>query len=240
MTNVAANPPPPETDRTPIQKLFSLAEGLMDWTVLIIMMVLPGATGNYPIAFGVAFGVSVLIMLYNFHRYRNGVVKVFPKVFEIGILAINLGILIFEVVANPSYEWSKHWTDVISSSCLLALSLFSILIGKPFTIQFAMEKVSEDLWGTEMFYFVNLIISAVWALEFALSIMFSLLSIYVYPGNNAARIAPGIVVLVLALKFTTEFPKYMRARALAAKVNVTQDTQGGDVEAGVVAPIHRK
>lgn len=238
MTNVVATPAQ-NANATPIEKLINVVEGLMDWAVLIIMMVLPGATGNYSIAFGVAFGVSVLIMLYNYHRYRNGIVKVFPKVFEIGILVITLAILIFEVVANPSYEWSKHWTDVISSSCLLALSLFSILIGKPFTIQFAMEKVPEEYWGSEMFYFVNLIISAVWVLEFALSIMFSLLSIYVYPDNNAARIAPGIVILVLALKFTTEFPKYMRERAQKTSSNSTQDAQNGDVEANI-APMHRK
>jgi hypothetical protein len=205
-----------------IEKVSGVARSLIDWVVLIVMLILPGLIDNYIIVYAIIVALGVLFMGINGYRYSIGDIKVFPKVFEIGVFMINLAILIFLGAANPSNDWASKWTSVISSSALCGLAVISIAIRKPFTIQMAMEKVPEKIWTTPTFMWVNDCISAVWALEFALSVMFNLLYIFVYPGNSTAKVVPGIVVLILALQFTTKFPAYVRSQALSTQESTSQ------------------
>ena len=205
--------------------LISIIRMLMDWITLILMMVLPSTTSNYALVFGIVFGVGSLIFIYNGYRYHVKQIKIFPKVLELGILLINLAMLIFEVVQKPSYHWSRYWTSVITSSCLFGLVTISMIIGKPFTLQFAMEAVDEKFWSNPNFLLVNYHITFVWWLDFGFSIMFSLLSIYVYPNNSAAKTAPGIILLILALLFTKKYPEYVRGKARnATALSKNQDS----------------
>jgi hypothetical protein len=48
------------------------------------------------------------MFMYNGYRYSIQQIKVFPKVFEIGTLVINLALLIFELIEKPSFYWSRH------------------------------------------------------------------------------------------------------------------------------------
>ena len=228
---------PVVNNQSPLESLIGIVYGLLDWAVLIAMLVLPSIIEDYRIVFGVVFGLGVIFLIYNWYKFNAGQIKVFPKLFEVGIVLINLALLIFEIVAMPSYDWSSKWTSVIINSALLGLVLFGMLVQRPFTVQFAMEKVPEEFWGTPHFMCVNYVITAVWALEFALSVMFALLYIYVYYGNSAARIAPNIIILVGALKFTSEFPKYMRERAAQLKANSVNASSANNMENVVNSPM---
>lgn len=98
-------------------------------------------------------------------------------------------------------------------SSLMVLVVFSISIKKPFTLQFAMEKVPEQYWGTNQFVRISTVISWAWALQFTLALLFSLLHVFVYNGNGVLRVVPGLVVLILTLQFTAKYPAYAKARA---------------------------
>lgn len=201
--------------------LSSAARTLLDWGVLVLMMLLPALIHNYAIVFSTTCGVGLFFLGLNGYRHSQGTIKVFPKLFEVGTLLINLGLMIYEFVAEPSRDWSRNWTSVIIQGSLLVVVLFTILIKKPFTLQFAMEKVPEQFWESETFFTVSYIISWVWALQFALSLMFSLLYVFVYNDNDLLRVIPGIVVLILTLQFTAKFPAYMKDRS-------RQTTESGD------------
>jgi hypothetical protein len=218
----------PDKEESQCSQLLAILLSLLDWAVLIVMLVLPSITSDYRIVFGVSFGLGAAFEAYHgYGHYISHAVKVFPKVFDLGLLTINFSLLLFEVISNPSSSWSRNWTGVIVNSCLLGLVLLSMVIGKPFTIQFAMEKVPEHLWTTPSFMSVNYLISFVWAVEFTLSIIFNILGVYVYPDNNAARIAPGTVTLVLAILFTKKYPEYAREQAKKRSLleNNGQDTK---------------
>jgi hypothetical protein len=90
--------------------------------------------------------------------------------------------------------------------CLLASALVSALIGKPFTLQFAMEKVPESYWKTELFLRINYYIAFVWGLNSVLSIGFKA------DNDPYGRSIPSIIVLVGAFTFTSSYPKFARER----------------------------
>jgi hypothetical protein len=218
------------------EKFVELVKKIADWAVLIVMLVLPGLIDSYAVVYGIAFGLGVVLMSINGYRYSKGNIKVFPKVFEGGVIVVNLALLAFEFLAKPSHDWSKNWASVIINSALLVLVLFSILIKRPFTLQFAMEKVPEKFWKTEAFFSINNVISWVWALQFILAVMFSILYIFVYNDNELLRIIPGLVILALTLQFTAEFPTYMRRRKALQQNSSPLHTTTGDYSTNPLLP----
>ncbi len=195
-------------------KLHSVLNVVINWGVLLVMLILPGRLGNYTIVFSIAFGLGAIIWILNAVRHFIGDVKIFPKFFEVGTLLINMSLLIFEAVRKPSFEWSKDWIHVIINSCLLVLVINSIVLGRPFTMEFATERVHENLWKTHQFVATNYVLFWVWALQFALSVMFALLAIYVYPNNETVRTVPSILTLVGAILLTKKYPKYVKERVM--------------------------
>lgn len=215
----ASNPSEEASTPSFLEQLKQFLWTLFDWLTLILMLVLPGLT-SYTIGYAVAFGVGVLVLCSNAYSYSVGTVKIFPKVWELGLITVNLAMLIYEATAKPSFYWSKHWSGLIVNMALLGLILITIAIGKPFTMDFAKEKVKEDLWESPVFRSISYTITYVWALQFALDILFGFLYVYVAPDNEALHIAPNLVVLFLALYFTKKYPEYARAQRmkLAAQV----------------------
>jgi hypothetical protein len=185
---------------------------LYDWSILIFMSVLPGIINSYMVIYSINVGLGIIFMSINHHRHFVGSIKIFPKVFELGIFFTNVALLIFLGFVNPSHDWASKWVSLISDSSLCCLATLSILVGQPFTIQFAMEKVPESSWNTQAFLLTNTIISAVWALYFLLSVVFDVLYICVYPGNTIAKVSPGIVLFVCTMEFTVRYPVYLRTR----------------------------
>jgi hypothetical protein len=200
-----------------------LLRKLLDWGVLIIMLVIPAFTSSYVVVYAVPLVVGIILFIFNGIRYQYGWIKIFPKVFEVGMLLINLVLVIFEIVEAPSHDWNVQWSNVLTTSPLLALTIFSIIIDRPFTIEFAKEQVSESKWESPIFLSINLHVTCCWAVEFALSIIFSLLYIFAYPdASYMEETAPNIVILVLALLFTAHYPPWARARAIAELANQTR------------------
>ena len=58
------------------------------------------------------------------------------------------------------------WLPVLSHSALLLITLVSILIGKPFTIEYAREEVPQERWNTPRFLRVNYVLTFGWLLAF--------------------------------------------------------------------------
>ena len=91
----------------------SFTKLIFDWGVLLVMLVLPGLVSSYAIVFTIAFGLGLLFLSVNAYKYSTGQVKIFPKVFEVGIVLLNCGLMSYEYIAEPSRDWSRNWTSVI-------------------------------------------------------------------------------------------------------------------------------
>jgi hypothetical protein len=188
-----------------------LVDTIVNWGAMMIMFVLPAITSSYVVVFSAALILGAIAIAINFVRYRYGLVKVFPKIFELGVLSINFSLVLFEVFAKPSYNWSLDWVSVIINAPLFIVTVISVLLGRPFTLEFAMESVSEELWQTPQFLTINYHITYVWSFCFLFHVIITL--IFNFTASNVSygvRITPGLVVLGLALLFTNNYPAFAR------------------------------
>lgn len=129
------------------------------------------------------------------------------KILDLGTLAF----FVFLAIASFTHDavWIDHYAAPLSSFALFIIALVSILIRKPFTLQYAREQVDRKFWDTPGFYTTNRTISAVWSVSFAVSTVTSYLNLR-HP--SLIDWAIHIIVFVGAIKFTAWYPDYVRAK----------------------------
>jgi hypothetical protein len=106
-------------------------------------------------------------------------------------------------------------------SGVLAISLMSILIRRPFTLQYAREVVDAETARLPGFRKANYVITWAWTAAFVLMVLANVLLIYL-PGLPLwAGIAIAFAARNTAVYFTKWYPNYHRAKfaAPAASVN---------------------
>ena len=96
---------------------------------------------------------------------------------------------------------------------LLLIVVVSMAVGQPFTIQYAREQVEPELWDTPEFIRVNYVITAVWALAFAIMTLAEFAILYIPGMPQRAGVIVIILALVGAIKFTGWYPDRAGAAA---------------------------
>jgi hypothetical protein len=97
-------------------------------------------------------------------------------------------------------------------AAMLAISLVSLAIRRPFTLQYAREMVDAETAELPDFLKANYIITAAWSLAFVLMVMANVLLIYL-PGLPLwCGIAIAFAARNSALFFTKWYPQHARAK----------------------------
>lgn len=98
----------------------------------------------------------------------------------------------------------------------LALTAWaSLAIRRPFTLGIARTQTPAELHKTAIFYRVNAVITAVWAVAFTMTAAALAAVAAVGPNAVAARIVVNVAGLVAAALFTARYPKRVTARVAA-------------------------
>jgi hypothetical protein len=142
-----------------------------------------------------------------------------PKILEIGTAILFGALALYALLRNPA--WSIMGVRLVVDSGLLLIVLVSIAIRKPFTLQYAREQVSKDMWASPEFARVNYVITAVWVLAFVALVLADLVLIYIPELPPRFGIIATVLALVGAFKFTSWYPDRRRAAALAAGDHAT-------------------
>lgn len=130
------------------------------------------------------------------------------KLLDGGTIAIFVVVALIAAFLRPALQPS--WVWVATNAGLLAISLVSLTIRRPFTLQYAREQVGSELWNSPVFLAVNDRITAVWALAFAVMLFFQL-AIITMPGMPASADYVGSIAPVfVALAFTGWYPRHVR------------------------------
>ena len=130
------------------------------------------------------------------------------KLLDGGTIAIFVIVALIAAFLKPALQPS--WVWVATNAGLLAISLVSLAIRRPFTLQYAREQVGPDLWNSPVFLAVNDRITAVWALAFAVMLFFQI-AIITMPGMPAlADYVGSIAPVFVALAFTAWYPRHVR------------------------------
>jgi hypothetical protein len=127
-----------------------------------------------------------------------------PKVLEIGTLVLFGGLAIYAILGGP--DWSIMGVRLRVDAGLLLIVVVTMAIRKPFTLQYAREQVSQDLWLSPEFIRTNYIITAAWAVAFAVLVAADMLLLFRTDLPRQIGIGATILALYGAFKFTQWYP----------------------------------
>lgn len=97
---------------------------------------------------------------------------------------------------------------LFADGALAVIAIGSLLIGTPFTIQYAREQTPREYWNSPIFTHVNQILTLTWGITFALSALLGwLLPLTPYTVLH-------LVLLAIAILMTLRFPAWYRDRAV--------------------------
>ncbi len=133
------------------------------------------------------------------------------KVLEVGTIILFAGLAIFTRAEN--WTWSVMAVRLAVDAGLLLIVLVSLAIGRPFTLQYARERVPEQYWRTPLFLAINSRITWAWALAFAGMVGAHAAVVFVSAVPVWADLVVTIAALAAALRFTTWYPAQARRKA---------------------------
>lgn len=127
-----------------------------------------------------------------------------PKILEIGTAILFAGLALYAIFANPS--WSVIGVRLCVDVGLLLIVLLTMVLGRPFTIQYAREQVDDVDQSSPEFLRVNYVITGAWALAFATMVAAELALLYLPDMPHRLGIFVIVAALVGAVKFTGWYP----------------------------------
>jgi hypothetical protein len=177
---------------------------LLAFSPFILFAVLNGLAGPLP---GLAAGTLVAAALLLRDAVTAGRT---PKILDIGTTLLFGGLALYTVLTDAS--WSIVGVRLCVDAGLLLIVLASLALGRPFTLQYAREQVSESLWHHPIFIRTNVTVTRFWAAAFALMTLAeaALLTLPTVPPS--AGIAVVVLALAGAVGFTVWYPKHVSAR----------------------------
>jgi hypothetical protein len=107
----------------------------------------------------IAFGLSVVIAASPLVRRHR------PKVFELGGLAVFSILLVVTLATDGSFL--ERWIQPLTNAGLFTVAATSVIIGRPFTLEYARESVTPEVAAMPGFTHINKVIATVWAGAFA-------------------------------------------------------------------------
>lgn len=127
-----------------------------------------------------------------------------PKILEIGTAILFGGLALYAILGGPICSIVSVRLRVDAG--LLLIVLTTLIVGKPFTLQYAREQVPQSLWDTPQFIRSNYVITGVWSGAFLIVVLADLILIYRSDLSPKIGILATVLALVGAFKFTQWYP----------------------------------
>jgi hypothetical protein len=151
-----------------------------------------------------AAGVSALLILREVLRRRT------PKVLECGTFFLFAALGAYTAVAHA--VWDISGVRSIVDAGLFFIILLSLVVRRPFTLQYAREEVSPAVARSAVFIRTNYIITGVWAVALAIIVMADLALHYLPSSPLWLGSAVIVAAIAGAFAFTTIYPRHLRSR----------------------------
>ena len=112
-----------------------------------------------------------------------------------------IAVVIFHHVWIAQHEW------VFSNGTLALIAFGSLAIGKPFTLQYAKEQVTEEKWHHPLFIKINVILTSMWGIVFLTALALHFTNIHGW-----ITYLPSIFGVWFTVKFPTWYRKQTASR----------------------------
>ena len=143
--------------------------------------------------------VSAALLVRDWSRTRT------VKVLETGTLILFGGLAAYAFLAGAT--WSIIAVRLRVDAGLL-LIVVSLAVRRPFTLQYARETVAPELWTTPRFIRANYVITAIWALGFAVMVAADLAMLKMPTLPLSVGVAATVVAIAGAAYFTQWYPEH--------------------------------
>jgi len=150
-----------------------------------------------------SLGALVLMGLFNFKELAKGFILPWGSVILFAFLALN--------------EWSGliAFSDIgtyrLINSALAVIVIFSMIVGKPFTLQYAREEVDSSHWHSPIFIKINWILTVIWAVLMVIMALPSYLLSYEQIHQSWFwTYGLMIVCIVVGIQCNKRLPKFLR------------------------------
>ena len=158
------------------------------------------------VALFVAAAVAVAMIVRDHFRHAGSI-----KILEVGTAILFAGLGFY--VLGMGGDWSIVEVRLAVDGGLFAIVLISILIGQPFTIQYARERVPPEVAALPQFKTINYLLSGVWALAFLVMTLADFVMARVPSVPLWIGIAVTVAAMAGAIWFTNWYPQYRRRQA---------------------------
>jgi hypothetical protein len=149
---------------------------------------------------------ALCLMVIAYDRLRGRAIKMLGAGSAILFTALACYLMLTDSV------WSSSAVKLTVDAGVLAITLVSLAIGKPFTMQYAREVVDAEAARLPGFLTANYVITSAWALAFLMMVTANALLIYL-PGLPLwTGLAIAFAARNTALYFTRWYPEYRKAK----------------------------
>jgi hypothetical protein len=181
---------------------------VLSFSPFIVYALLSGRTEPGMALFAGAAVAVALLLRDHFIRHRR------PKILEIGTALLFGGLGAYLLWTRGA--WRVPEVRLAVDAGLLAIVLLSMASRQPFTLQYAREQVPAEVQGSPHFLAANMVITAVWALAFALMAGADLIMARAPQVPLPVGIAITVAALAGAAAFTGWYPGYLQRKAQEA------------------------
>ena len=138
------------------------------------------------------------------------------KILEVGSLVVFGALTAYTLLAAPA--WTVATVRLAVDTGLLAIAVVSLAIGRPFTLQYARERVPEHIWAMPVFFTTNVIISSIWAGAFAVLVAADAAAEWLPAVPLWIDIVASVAAFVGAVWFSNWYPDVVRREVLSRSV----------------------
>jgi hypothetical protein len=132
------------------------------------------------------------------------------KLLEVGTFVLFAGLAIYAYVSRA--QWSLYGVRLWVDAGLAGIVLLTMVVGKPFTLQYARERVDASLWSSPEFLRTNYVITGAWALAFLLLAVADWVLLTTPSTPRFVGFAVIAALLYGAFKFTDWYPQQLSRR----------------------------
>jgi hypothetical protein len=137
-----------------------------------------------------------------------------PKSLDIGTFILFSALTMAAWIAGV--DLSVALVHICVDAGLLVIVLTTIVLGKPFTLEYAKERIPPSQWTHAGFIGTNNVISGAWAAAFAVAVAADMgLWRHAIPAHSVAIIIGG--ALYAAYRFTDWYPRHKREQAVSQR-----------------------
>ncbi|HUN55471.1 MAG TPA: hypothetical protein VMU29_09990 [Smithella sp.] len=128
------------------------------------------------------------------------------------ILWVGLTFFTISVVAIVLFEnmWIARHMGVIANGTLAFFTWLTILLKKPFTLEYAKEHTDRSIWNSPVFIRTNIIITSIWGLGFTANTVLAFGKMEHYVFSELTYEIISYTLLIGAVIFTNWYPDFVR------------------------------